>query len=99
MHKSLVIAVRDLIRGEVVLIAHAINEAQFVRDTLPVVVRDMHIPIKDVQFVQIGEITLETGELSPVSHRVIPNDVYKWNTEPAASPVPETEKQSIKEVM
>lgn len=85
--KSLVVAVRDLVRGEVVLIAHALNPAVFVRDTLPVCVRDLHIPLKDIQFVHIADLDVTTGEISPVAHEIIPTDIYKWKPENEADPV------------
>lgn len=93
---SNLIGVRDLIRGEFVLFAHAKNEAQFVRDTLPVVVRDMRIPLKDVQFVLIGSVDLETGTLSPLPHKIIPNDIYNWKAENEADPIPEDTLKKLK---
>lgn len=93
---SNLIGVRDLIRGEFVLFAHAKNEAQFVRDTLPVVVRDLRIPLKDVQFVLVGSVDIESGVVSPHPHKVIPNDVYKWKAESEADPLPAETVEKIK---
>lgn len=97
--KSLVIGVRDLVRGEFVLIAHARNEAIFVRDTLPVCVRDLRIPLKDVQFVHLGSFDPETGEILACPHKVIPQDVYQWKAESEAEKLTDEQKASLNQVI
>lgn len=79
--KKLVIAIRDIVANNTPMIGLAVNEAQFVRDNTPLIMR-MGLPMEDIQYQEIGEYDDETGILTGLPQiKVIPKDIYKFKAE------------------
>lgn len=79
--KKMVIAIRDIVANNTPMIGLANNEAQFVRDNTPIIMR-MGMPLEDIQFQMIGTYDDESGLIEGAKQiKVIPKDIYKFKAE------------------
>lgn len=89
------IAIRDIVADTTPFIGLANNEAQFVRDNLPLLMR-MGLPTKDVQFQYIADYDDKTGEVKALPMlKVIPQDIYKREPEAKADKLDETTEKKL----
>lgn len=97
MKTKKIIAVRDIVADTTPFIGMGSNEAQFVRDTLPIIINSMRLPLKDIQFQYVGEYDDETGTITPAAQmKVIPQDIYKYEPETEAEKLDEKTETKLK---
>lgn len=75
-------AMYDTIKGEVILIGHANNVSNYVRDTIPAL--NGKVPLNDLKVIHIGEINPFTGKILNSEENPVMNDwkdCYKFNYE------------------
>ena len=75
-------AMKDIIKGQIVVIGHANNMSNYVRDTIPAI--NGNVPLNDIKVIEIGKLNPFTGRIMETIENPIEMDwkeCYQFNFE------------------
>lgn len=86
----MLVEVHDKVLNSVRMVAVAENDASAIRD-IGFAVQRLMLPFSDVNFVHAGNVDMSTGEITPVPHRIISLDSYKFDSGTTPDVTPDKE--------